>query len=463
MEPDAVLERVGSGRFQQRLLVLTGLTLFSDGVELMVMPLLQHALEFDETFGAGAAYQTAVTVAVFAGMLLGALAVGLLADRYGRRAATLAYTATIAGFGLASALAPTPAILILARAGVGFGVAGTPAALTLYAEWLPAADRGRRLVSFMYFFSLGALFVTLLAWAVRERWRALLLLAALVPAMTYGLCWFYLPESLRFLVQTGQTSRARQLSCRAARINAIPEADQQDLQTAQLVTARAENHAKRQATRDASNSSGASAVESLAHAPAVVSRSLTSWWHDFWADWPLFSLLATEFLLMATVYYFLVLLTTVVQPETRRAAKFSDATYFNVAMANLAELPGLYAASWLLDLVGRRATIFLFFAVTGWCLLILSYGLDAKADCQAAGCRWLAATLWMARAAALGFNQSLWIFTTEAFATKHRALGLGLASSAARVGGALSPFLIDAYFRRSVAGRGLAATCRLTS
>ena len=49
--------------------------------------------------------------------------------------------------------------------------------------------------------------------------------------------------------------------------------------------------------------------------------------------------------------------------------------------------------------------------------------------------------MFAARACALGFNQSLWIFTAEAYPTAIRALGIGAASALARVGGIVSPFV----------------------
>jgi MFS family permease len=54
--------------------------------------------------------QSLLTSSVFAGMLLGAASWGFLADELGRRKALLASTAVVVGAGLASSIAPTPAV-----------------------------------------------------------------------------------------------------------------------------------------------------------------------------------------------------------------------------------------------------------------------------------------------------------------------------------------------------------------
>jgi hypothetical protein len=68
--------------------------------------------------------------------------------------------------------------------------------------------------------------------------------------------------------------------------------------------------------------------------------------------------------------------------------------------------------------------------------------------------------MFAARACALGFNQSLWIFTAEAYPTAFRALGIGAASALARVGGIVSPFVaLDLPKATAV---GVCVACGLT-
>jgi MFS family permease len=94
-----------------------------------------------------------LSTAVFVGMLIGALMSGLLADRVGRRPTVLLFTALTGIFGLWSALASSFSVLVMCRALVGIGVGGSPAALSLFTEFLPKQKRGEYLVHYMCYFS----------------------------------------------------------------------------------------------------------------------------------------------------------------------------------------------------------------------------------------------------------------------------------------------------------------------
>jgi MFS family permease len=224
------LEQVGYGRWQSRLLLpLTGLTLLADALELMLLPFLTLGVECEWGRADGGtnsfsepsqAQSTAadrasesiesslLSTSVFVGMLVGALLSGLLADHFGRRPAVLFFTAVTGLAGLGSALAPGPRALLLSRAAVGIGVGGTPAALSLFTEWLPRRNRGAHMISFMCYFSAGAVLSVLLAWAVLERtgWRGLLFCSAIPALMLFGVAYALLPESPAWLLARSGSS-----------------------------------------------------------------------------------------------------------------------------------------------------------------------------------------------------------------------------------------------------------------
>lgn len=90
-----------------------------------------------------------LSTAVFVGMLIGALLSGLMADRIGRRPTVLLLTACTGIFGLMSALVSSFTMLLACRALVGIGVGGSPAALTLFTEFLPKQKRGEYLIHYV--------------------------------------------------------------------------------------------------------------------------------------------------------------------------------------------------------------------------------------------------------------------------------------------------------------------------
>ena len=91
------------------------------------------------------------------------------------------------------------------------------------------------------------------------------------------------------------------------------------------------------------------------------------------------------------------------EEQSTDRCQLSDAQDSEILLANASELAGLLAASELLDRIGRRTSIAGFFALFG-CALWLLMGSSGRHR-----------GLWLSvcRAAALGFNQSLWVFAAE--------------------------------------------------
>lgn len=85
--------------------------------------------------------KTYMSVALFVGMYLGSLCTGLVSDRYGRRIGTMLAMSCCAVCGLLSTVAPSYALLSLARMGVGVGIGSSPTVVALFSEVLPAATR----------------------------------------------------------------------------------------------------------------------------------------------------------------------------------------------------------------------------------------------------------------------------------------------------------------------------------
>ena len=161
---DEVIEAVGYGKYQQRLLVLTAFTQVADATELMLMSYLTSdavwcATPWSDVPGS----QQVVSSCVFAGMLVGALGIGILSDECGRRMGYVCALLLTGVGGLVAAGAESLATLAAMRFLVGVGAGGAPAALSLYAEFLPVSRRGSHLILFLLFFSLGTLLEAVLA------------------------------------------------------------------------------------------------------------------------------------------------------------------------------------------------------------------------------------------------------------------------------------------------------------
>ena len=155
--------------------------------------------------------QGLTTGVVLAGAMAGAACGGTLSDRYGRRAVIIAVAILFSLGALLSALAPTLAVLIGARAVVGLAIGVASMLTPLYlAELAPAEKRGAvvSLNQFCITFGILASYVVDFALAdVMDGWRWMLGLG-LIPGVVLGLGMLVLPESPRWLLGRGRSDEA---------------------------------------------------------------------------------------------------------------------------------------------------------------------------------------------------------------------------------------------------------------
>jgi MFS family permease len=123
-------------------------------------------------------------------------------------------------FGALSSIAPNFPILLILRGLTGVGIGGVPQSVTLYAEFLPMAQRAKCVVLIESFWAVGAIFEAVLALFIMETlgWRWLLLFSSL-PLLCFAICCFWLPESARFYMASGKTEEAYAILQRVAHYN----------------------------------------------------------------------------------------------------------------------------------------------------------------------------------------------------------------------------------------------------
>src|SRR5438034_4996448 len=157
-----------------------------------------------------------VVSGVLLGATLGALVGGNAADLFGRRRVLLV-TAAIFGIGaLASAVAPSPPVLIVSRVvlGLAIGLASTNVPVYL-SEVAPPHARGWIVSLFQLAVTVGIVvaYLTDYAFAGVEGWRWMLGFAV-APALVFGTGMFFLPETPRWLIRGGHHDVAHRVLVR---------------------------------------------------------------------------------------------------------------------------------------------------------------------------------------------------------------------------------------------------------
>jgi putative MFS transporter len=371
---------------------ICGLGWAADAMEVLLISFALPAI--GEEWGLSNAQKGLLGTAIFLGMLAGAWTWGWLSDRIGRKTGFISTVAIDSIFGLLSAFSPSFGWLVLLRALTGFGVGGTlPVDYSIFAEYLPAKKRGRYLVLLESFWALGTVVAAGLAWLVVPRlgWRWLLGISA-VPGLIIFFIRRYIPESPRYLLVSGEKTKARSVLEQVARENGIqlPEG------------------------------------EILAPSPAPRGRIADLWTPSLvrttallWVIWFTISLGYYGVFIWLPSYF-----------KLKGMALLP--VYQNTFLMALAQLPGYFSAAYLVEHWGRRRTLGFYLIASG----VFTFLFAAATSLPIV----VAMAVWMSFFA-LGAWGALYAYTPEAYPTTMRTTGMGAASGMTRIAGAIAPSL----------------------
>lgn len=214
----ARLERLPVGKWHLKLTALVGIGAFYEYFEVFVGGVLATVL--GPVWDLGTYEKASLIGSVFLGMFVGALTLGRLADRIGRKKMFLFNLALYLTFSLIAAFSPNVWFLIVCRFAAGIG-AGAEAALipTYLGEFIPRHRRGR-FIGYAFTLAFVAYPIVALVGApladshfLIDGWRWLLIIGA---SGIVVLLWMRrnLPESPRWLVSVGRTEEADAELCR---------------------------------------------------------------------------------------------------------------------------------------------------------------------------------------------------------------------------------------------------------
>lgn len=182
-----------------------GMVVFMTGVAL---PLISRE------FGLTATDSGLVTAASLAGILVGASALGSLADIVGRKRMFIVEMILFTVFLVALTFAPNFPTLVIFLFGAGLALGcDYPTAHMVISESIPTSVRGRLVLSAFAFQAIGALTGTLVGFVILYEnqdltdWR-LMYGTAIVPAILVTIGRFYIPDSPHWLVSKGRTAEA---------------------------------------------------------------------------------------------------------------------------------------------------------------------------------------------------------------------------------------------------------------
>ncbi|KAL2805900.1 solute carrier family 22 member 8 isoform 1 [Daubentonia madagascariensis] len=160
-----------------------------------------------------------------AGILIGGLVLGDLSDRFGRRPILTSSYLLLAASSSGAAFSPTLPVYMVFRFLCGFGISGiTLSTIILIVEWLPTRMRALMTTAVGYCYTIGQFLLPGLAYAIPQ-WRWLQLTVS-IPFFIFFLSSWWTPESIRWLVLSGKSSKALKILRRVAAFNGKKEEGQ---------------------------------------------------------------------------------------------------------------------------------------------------------------------------------------------------------------------------------------------
>lgn len=390
-----VLRERGFTAFHRRAVLVTGAAWTFVAMEILLVGFTVPL--FTEIWSLSGRYAGWIAASALAGSLVGALVLGQVADRVGRRRIFQTAILWYAVFTALTALSWGPGSLSAFRFLAGIGLGGLlvvdPA---LLAEYLPPQKRGRFLVVLDLFWPVGLLLATGLSWVFLEQvggedaWRWLFLAAAF-PAFLAFVARIALPESPHFLARRGRRAEA------AAVLEEITGGPVEP----GTLESRAEPRS--------------SALELLA--ARLRGRTV---------------LILLVWIALNISYYGLFLwLPFVLQAEER----FTLDVYLLLTLSALSQFPGYGAAVFLVERIGRRPTLALFLGLGG--LSVFAFAVAETAP------QYVAA-LFFVGFFNLGAWGAVYPYTSELFPTRLRGSAFGLAEGFGKGAAIGGPYLFGA-------------------
>ncbi|MFF9808210.1 MFS transporter [Streptomyces coeruleorubidus] len=405
----ARIDRIPTGRFHGKVAGLIGAGTFFDGFDAISLAVILPIVV--QVFDLSLAEAGLIVSAGFLGQLIGAVVVGALSDRIGRRPAFLLSVAVFSCLSLACALAWSAESLLVFRVLQGIGIgAEVPIATTFINEFLGARKRGRMAVLFTSLVAWGiacaplAGLLTVTAAGPEAGWRILLAIGAL-PLVLVLWGWFTLPESPRWLASVGRVAEAETIVAKMER-----EAQQHGHVLAEPRPPLVQAGHKFRATE-------------------LIGRQYRTRTLTLWVIW---------FTTFFVTYGYQTWLPTM---YVRIGGLDPSHSLMLTVALGILQVVMAFVAAWLVERIGRRALLMAGFitATAGGLFGFVVVGALGHTEWQA-----LAAS-GMFVAVGIGIpSVTLWVYTAELFPTRMRGWATSTCSGMLRLSSIVSPILIGA-------------------
>lgn len=417
---DALVQRVGLGRYQHIVYLILGVHYLCDGAEAIAISLLNVVLQ--QYWDLSDAEVSSLGSAVFFGCFIGTIVSGTLSDNIGRKQIFMVNLGISFCASLISAFAPNFSFMLLCRAIYGLTVGCMMPCFAAYmTEITPGDMRGKALAIVASLFTVGELIAWILSLFCLDsytsgNWRLMLFWVALPNFISLVVAFYYLEESPRFAIFQ-DLDKGLEILNKMHKLNHKGRELKLDSEDRN----RLKNWIRLQNENQKEN---LSSIKSLFNKQ---NKMITI---KLWIIW----------FVLSFVYYGIIFILPMVY-SAENVNNEQDAGLYDLFWAIAGEVPAYAFCYWMVEhpKFGRKNTLTISFVSCAIInlLAVVSDGIL------------LNLLLFLARTFSISAFTIIYTYTTEMYHTKYRTTGHGIANAASRIGGVFMPWVSILAFRVS--------------
>ena len=396
------IDRLPSTPMLKKILLLTGIGWMFDAMDQGMVAGVMASIGKDWGLSLGqAGFLGSVGLL---GMALGAALSGMVADKWGRRTVIMLTLIIYGVSSILSGFAINYPMLLVLRFITGFGLGGElPAAATLISEFSPTKIRGRNVIFLESFWSWGWILATLVSLLLIPvyGWRMAFIVGG-VPALFAAFVRKAIPESPRYLESVGKIKEADDIVSKMEKQAGIMNSlDEIEINTQTTCSKKHINFLDLWSKK-------------------YVRSTIVLWIIWFGINFG---------------YYGFVLWT----PSLLVTKGFTLVKSFEfILIMCLAQLPGYFSAAYLVEKVGRKNVLSIYFAGTALAAWLFGHA-GSTPEVLIYGC--------MLYFFSLGAWGCVYAYTPEVYPTAARASGSGWASAFGRLGAFIAPLVVPIIYK----------------
>lgn len=400
------LDKLKWNKFHTTVSIALGIAWMLDSFEVMIVTNILYILK--DMWNLTAIQQSWIVSIWLIGIMIGAYTMGYLSDRFGRKRLFLITLILYGTFTLLTTLSWNFESFLVLRLITAIGIGAEYAAINAaISEFIPSKYRGKANASVMNFWSLGPILAALVTlyfintlppewgWRVAFGFGALVSLAALIIRR-------YIPESPRWLVENGDVEAATRI------VEGIEKG----------IVVNESSSSKKLKKAKLRKSFFKQTKELITEYRGRIALGCLLDFSDTFGYYGLFAILPISIL-----------------PAINLEESFVPYFYL---ISNIGGLIGGIFAALLLEGIGRKKTVPLYFTLASISVFLLAYSTTTN------NWIWVLIAFTIAISFANGSWISAYVTFTEFFPTHLRSTGIGLSVAFGRIGGIIAPLILTA-------------------